>query len=59
MYVKIEKCSHGGWYKNHIGETWYVYEDCGNEYKCRSSDGYINFILKGDCSIVEELENVG
>lgn len=42
------------WYADHIGETWEVYEDCGNEYKCRAADGYINFILKQDCEVCDE-----
>lgn len=51
MKVKILKCSHGGWYRDLVGSTWEVYEDCGEEYKCRASDGYINFILKKDCEL--------
>jgi hypothetical protein len=47
--VKINKCSGRRWYSKHVGETWPVISDEGDEYKCRASDGFLNFILKEDC----------
>lgn len=53
MLVLITQCSHGGWYKDLVGKTWEVsskYEYNGFvEYKTRSPEGYINFILGQDC----------
>lgn len=52
--VKILKCSDAQrWYSKHVGKLWNVLEDCGEEWKCRSADGYLNFILKEDCERVD------
>jgi hypothetical protein len=49
-YVKIEKCSHGGWYKDLIGQMYPVYKDEGIEWATYELAGYKNFILKKDCN---------
>jgi len=47
-YVKIEKCSHGGWYKDLIGQWYPVYRDEGIEWETYELAGYKNYILKKD-----------
>ena len=47
-YVKIEQCSHGGWYKDLIGQWYPVYRDEGVEWETYEFDGYKNYILKKD-----------
>ena len=51
-YVKIERCSHGGWYKDLIGHLYPVYRDDGVEFQTYQLDGPINFILKKDCKVI-------
>lgn len=52
MLVHIDKCDDPQrWYSNLVGRWWEVERDEGIEYKCRGSDGYINFILKKDCTL--------
>lgn len=48
--VLITQCEDRRWYRNYVGQEWNVIEDCGIEYKCRAADGYLNFILKKDCT---------
>lgn len=58
-YVKIEKCSHDGWYKDLIGQLYPVYRDVGNEWLTYELAGHTNFILKKDAVAVhKELNNV-
>ena len=47
-YVKIEQCSHGGWYKDLVGQWYPVYRDEGIEWLTYQLDGLSNFILKKD-----------
>ena len=51
--IKITGCSHGGWYRDMIGQTYTVFEDSEVEYICRANDGFLNFILKKDCEVLE------
>lgn len=53
ILVKITSCSHGGWYRDLIGQLYTVFEDNDVEYICRADDGFLNFILKKDCEVVE------
>ena len=49
-YVKIEKCSHRGWYKDLVGQWYPVYKDEGIEWETYELAGYKNYILKEDTS---------
>ena len=51
-YVKIEKCSHRGWYKDLVGQWYPVYRDEGVEWETYQPEGYKNYILKEDTSNV-------
>lgn len=48
--VRITSCKDPQrWYAKHVGEVWTVIGEETIEYRCRASDGYLNFILKEDC----------
>lgn len=51
--VRITKCSNRRWYSDLVGQTYVVFEDSEVEYICRASDGFLNFILKEDCEVVD------
>ena len=57
-YVEITKCSHGGWYRDLVGQLYPVYRDMGEEWLTYELAGYTNFILKKDArAIHKELNN--
>jgi hypothetical protein len=49
-YVKIEKCSHNGWYRDLVGQMYPVYKEEDIEWATYELAGYKNFILKKDCN---------
>ncbi|GBO89216.1 hypothetical protein [Marinobacter salsuginis] len=52
--LKIIRCPDAmRWYSSHIGETFPLLADFGDEFKSREPEGYVNFIQKGDCEVVE------
>jgi len=54
MIVKITQCpDRSRWYSSKVGENWEVFDLQNGEYSCRSSDGYLNFILASDCELVD------
>ena len=53
-YVEITKCSHGGWYKDLVGQLFPVYRDMGNEWLTYELTGHTNFILKTDAKSVHK-----
>lgn len=50
----ITGCSHGGWYKDLIGETVPNNGLEYGEYRSVDNSGYINFVLEKDCEVVED-----
>ncbi|WP_372997658.1 hypothetical protein [Marinobacter sp.] len=52
--LKITRCPDAmRWYSSHIGETFPLLADLGDEFKSREPEGYVNFIQKSDCEVVE------
>ena len=52
MIALIRQCQDPlRWYSHLVGRWWEVEKDEGIEYKCRDEHGYINFILKEDCTV--------
>ena len=52
----IDKCSHGGWYKDLVGQKYPVYADEGIEWRTHELEGPVNFILKEDATYVVDAE---
>ena len=51
-YVKIEQCSHGGWYRDLVGQWYPVYRDEDVEWETYELTGHKNYILKEDATNV-------
>jgi len=57
LYISIQQCSDKRkWYANQVGEFYPLIEVCGDEYKTRAADGYINFIERRDAIITKLIE---
>ena len=55
LKIKILKCNdQNKWYSSLIGELVPYSGDGGVEYESREPEGYINFVSKGDCILIEE-----
>jgi len=53
--LKIVKCDdEKKWYSSLVGELVPFAGDTGAEYESREPEGYINFISKGDCILIED-----
>jgi len=53
--LKIVKCNdEKKWYSSLVGELVPFAGDTGAEYESREPEGYINFISKEDCILIED-----
>ena len=53
--LKIVKCNDKQkWYSSLIGELVPLIDDADTEYESREPDGYINFVSKEDCILIED-----
>lgn len=53
--LKIVKCDdEKKWYSSLVGELVPFAGDIGVEYESREPEGYINFISKEDCILIED-----
>lgn len=55
LKIKILKCNdQNKWYSSLIGELVPYSGDGGVEYESREPEGYINYVSKEDCILIEE-----
>ena len=55
MYrIRIDKCNDTRkWYADQIGKEFPLISHYGEEYKVRAADGYLNFVLEEDATLIE------
>jgi hypothetical protein len=51
-FVHIDKCTDRRWYQKLVGQEYAVYADEGVEWLTYQPDGYTNFILKSDATLL-------